>query len=450
MIIGVMIGGVCYIMLFYLVPYLNSGRGVLAGAIALSCAFISLERMTLLRLIDSNTVKNRVLVLGTGENAEKIGRLRRASDRRRFEIVGYAAIADDEHEAAERHPQVHPIIPIDRVPDFPGIEEIVVALDERRGTLPVNMLLRLKGRGIPVTDILDFLERETGKIDLDLLSPTWFVYTEAGYTNSVFRFAKRMTDILLSVIILLLTSPIFLFVVAAILIESGIRAPVFYRQRRVGHGNKTFPLLKFRSMSVDAEKKDGPQWASSNDNRITAIGRIIRRFRIDELPQLFNVLRGEMSIVGPRPERPEFVEMLSSEIPMYNVRHNMRPGLTGWAQLNFPYGASIMDASEKLSYDIFYIKNASITLDLLIFLQTIEVVIWGKAISMAGPPRPTDRRGPSNVRRKSEIPEIGIDAKHSDNTPPTDSSATKPKDDVATGYDDVSRRTIGGSQASNR
>jgi len=424
-IIGVIIGGACYIMIMYLAPDLNSGRGVLAWALALTCFLVSVGRFTLLRFVDQNPVKTRIVVLGTGSNALKIGRLRRASDRRRFEIVGYAASTDEDWKNAERHTELRPVIPTDRVADYPGVEEIVVALDERRGALPIDMLLGLKGRGVPVIDVLDFLERETGKIDLDLLSPSWYVYADASYTNILFRGVKRLQDILLSVLILVLTLPIFACVIAGIWLESGIREPIFYRQNRVGRGKRNFSLLKFRSMAVDAEAASGPQWSSKNDSRVTTVGQLIRRFRIDELPQLFNVLRGEMSVVGPRPERPKFVEMLASEIPMYNVRHNVRPGLTGWAQLNFPYGASVIDAKEKLSYDIFYIKNASVILDLLIFLQTIEVVIWGRAISMAGPPRADGRRGAARIRQPQIDDSPTIASIGPQNLPPVDDEATE-------------------------
>jgi sugar transferase (PEP-CTERM system associated) len=406
---GVGIGTVCFIMLFYMLPYLASGRGVLLGSMLAACILIGAGRLVLLHFVDRNPVKTRVLVIGTGPSALKIGRLRRASDRRRFEVIGYAAATERDHASAEQYPELRPVIPIENVMGFPGVDEIVVALDERRGTLPVDLLLRLKGRGIPVVDVIDFLERETGRVDLDLLSPSWFLYTQAGYTDSLFRGAKRVVDILLSTLVLALTSPIFLSVILLIWIEDGFRAPILYRQKRVGRGEIDFELLKFRSMRRDAEDGSGPQWAAGkNDDRVTRVGRVIRRFRIDELPQLFNVLSGEMSIVGPRPERPEFVKMLASEIPMFGVRHNMRPGLTGWAQLNFPYGASITDAKEKLSYDIAYIKNASVLLDLRIFLETIEVVIWGKAISMAGPPRAQkDRRGhlAADAKDQDEAPE---------------------------------------------
>lgn len=409
--IGAAIGGSCCIMLFYLVPYLSSGRGVLAGSLALAAVLISGGRLALLRFIDSNTVKTRIIVLGTEGNALKIGRLRRAADRRRFEIIGYTALTEADRTIAEARPELRPIIPLDRVANYPGVDEIVVALNERRGKLPMDTLLQFKGRGMPVTDVIDFLERETGKIDLDLLSPAWFVYTEAGYTDGMYRAAKRLFDLLTSAVVFLLTLPFFIAIILTVWIEDGFSAPILYRQKRVGLGGRHFELLKFRSMRIDAESATGPQWASGDgDDRVTRVGKLIRRFRIDELPQLFNVLRGEMSIVGPRPERPKFVELLSAEIPMFGVRHNMRPGLTGWAQLNFPYGASVTDAREKLSYDIYYIKNASLTLDLLIFLQTIEVVVWGKAISMAGSPRPRESNDAAKEQNRSDLPGSGATA----------------------------------------
>jgi lipopolysaccharide/colanic/teichoic acid biosynthesis glycosyltransferase len=251
-------------------------------------------------------------------------------------------------------------------------------------------------------DILSFLERETGRMDIDLLSPGWFIYTKVGFTDATYRGIKRLTDILLSTLIFALTLPIFLVVILTIWIEDGVQARIFFRQSRVGLGGRQFCLLKFRSMNIDAESETGPLWSVKDDDRVTLVGKLIRRFRIDELPQLFNVLKGEMSIVGPRPERPEFVHLLTDKVPMFNVRHSVRPGLTGWAQLNFPYGASVTDAREKLSYDLYYIRNASLLLDMLIFLQTIEVVVWGKAVSMAGSnghhetvPEFNERREPS-------------------------------------------------------
>lgn len=388
--IGVGIGALLSIFVFYLFPYLNSGRGVLGGALAISSVTLSAGRMALLPFIDRNPTKKRILVLGVGSTALTIAQLRRASDRRGFEIAGYVALKEADLSAAKQLKQLQPLISSEQAVEYMNIDEVVVALDERRGTLPTDMLLQIKSRGIPITDVISFLERETAKLHLNLLSPSWFVYTDAGYTDALYRGVKRLADIALSALIFALTAPIYATVIIMIWIEDGLRAPILYRQKRIGLGGQPFELFKFRSMETDAEADTGPQWSLENDARITHVGRLIRRFRIDELPQLFNIFRGDMSIVGPRPERPKFVDLLTAEEPMFSIRHTMRPGLTGWAQLNFPYGASVRDAREKLSYDLYYIKNAGLLLDLLIFLQTIEVVVWGKAISMAGPVRSSD------------------------------------------------------------
>lgn len=397
-IIGTAIGVFCCISFFWLVPELNTGRGVLSLAAIFASIMLCMGRLCLLPMLDRNPVKMRILILGVGPAALKIARLRRASDRRGFEIVGYIASNDIEWAKAEENKMLRPIIRAEAVEAFDGMDEVVVALDERRGTLPTDILLGVKSRGIPVTDIVHFLERETGRIDHDLLSPSWFVYTDAGFTDVIYRGIKRCVDVLLSALIFTLTSPIFAAVMFMIWLEDGFKASVFYKQTRVGLGGRQFQLLKFRSMDNDAESESGPAWSPKGDDRITLVGKLIRRFRIDELPQLLNVIKGEMSIVGPRPERPEFVELLNAEVPMFNVRHSVRPGLTGWAQLNFPYGASVPDAREKLTYDLYYIKNSSLILDLLIFLQTIEVVIWGKAVSMAGSRKSTDVRSRIEVR----------------------------------------------------
>ncbi|MEZ5564349.1 MAG: sugar transferase [Gammaproteobacteria bacterium] len=201
----------------------------------------------------------------------------------------------------------------------------------------------------------------------------------SSQTNMFYHGLKRLFDLLFSTVLLILSSPILTLTVIGIRMEDGMKAPLMYRQRRVGRNGDVFELTKFRSMRVNAERGTGPRFASANDDRVTRVGRIIRRFRIDELPQLFNIIRGDMSVVGPRPERPEFVDVLSRQIPLYFYRHGVRPGLTGWAQLNFPYGASMDDAREKLTYDLYYIKNTNIVTDLLILLQTLEVVVWGRA-----------------------------------------------------------------------
>jgi sugar transferase (PEP-CTERM system associated) len=257
-------------------------------------------------------------------------------------------------------------------------DEIVVALDDRRGNLPVRDLLDARLAGIDVLDLSEFLERETGKIRVDLLKPGWLVFSPGFRTGRFRSFAKRVLDVLASLSLIVLTTPLILVVAIAIKLEDGLAAPLLYLQTRVGRGGRPFRVMKFRSMSADAEADGKARWATVNDKRVTAIGRIMRQYRIDEIPQLFNILRGEMSLVGPRPERPEFVEELQQTIPFYSVRHTVKPGLTGWAQLKYTYGATEEDALEKLQYELYYLKNHSLVLDLLIILQTVEVVLWGK------------------------------------------------------------------------
>ena len=259
-----------------------------------------------------------------------------------------------------------------------GADEIVVAMDDRRGNLPIRELLDCKLRGIEVLDLQEFLERESGKIRIDLVRPGWLIFSPGFRVTRVRRFVKRLMDIAVASGILIFAIPVFILAALAIKIEEGLAAPVLYRQTRVGFGERLFELLKFRSMRIDAEENGEAVWAQENDSRVTRVGRWLRKFRIDELPQLLNVLRGEMSIVGPRPERPEFVNDLTKSIPYYSKRHTVKPGLTGWAQLNYPYGASDEDTVAKLQYDLYYVKNQSLFLDLVVILQTIEVVILGK------------------------------------------------------------------------
>jgi len=382
--VGVGIGGFGHVLFFYLFPEHNTGRLTLAIAMVFGFIAISLVRVLLLHFLDNNPAKRRVLLMGSGRVAAKVGLLRRRSDRRRFEVVGFVPGSAAEREFAERNgmgPLVAPDVDLAQL----RFDEVVVALDDRRGMFPTAQLLRHRYIGIPVRDIVDFLEQETGKIDLDVLHPGWLIFASSGHSRWGFRVMKRLVDIGIGTVMLALASPLLALAVVAIRIEEGRGAPLLYRQRRVGRGGRVFDLLKFRSMRLDAEK-GGPMWASrQGDERVTRTGALMRRFRIDELPQLVNVIRGEMSIVGPRPERPEFVEKLSPHLPLYDYRHCVRPGLTGWAQLNFPYGASVEDANEKLKYDLFYIKNTSTLFDLFILLQTLEVVIWGRGTSMAGP-----------------------------------------------------------------
>jgi sugar transferase (PEP-CTERM system associated) len=259
-----------------------------------------------------------------------------------------------------------------------AVEEIVVAMDDRRRSFPLKELLECRLEGIVISEQVTFLERETGKVHLELLTPSWIIFGGGFRRNGMRVHSERLFDLAASSGLLLLASPLMLLTALAIKIEDGLSAPVFYGQDRVGFAGKIFRVLKFRSMRVDAERDGKAQWATTNDNRVTALGKYLRKLRIDELPQLLNVLRGEMSFVGPRPERPQFVDKLAETIPYYRERHSVKPGITGWAQLCYPYGASEQDAVEKLQYDLFYVKNHDLVFDILILLQTVEVILLGK------------------------------------------------------------------------
>jgi sugar transferase (PEP-CTERM system associated) len=372
------------LILVWIWPALGPSPDTLAVAAPFTALAVIGLRTVMMRFIDLNPVKRRVLVVGSGKLAHKIRRLRRRADRRRFEVLGFVALSDaDRAEAAKL--DIAPVLSADEGRQLLGrLDEVVVALDDRRGSMPLDLLLQAKQIGVRIADVVQFLERETERLDLDLLHPAWLLYQRSSQTNALYRMLKRCFDVAFSVVLLTLTSPFLLVAALAILVEDGFDKPLMYRQSRVGRHGQVFQLLKFRSMRVDAER-DGPQWAKKDgDDRVTRVGRIIRRFRLDELPQLWNILRGDMSVVGPRPERPEFVSSLAGVLPLYTYRHAVRPGLAGWAQLNFPYGSSVEDARMKLSYDLWYIKNTTIVDDLMILLQTCEVVIWGRGTSMAG------------------------------------------------------------------
>jgi sugar transferase (PEP-CTERM system associated) len=258
------------------------------------------------------------------------------------------------------------------------VYEIVVAMDDSSADFPFEALLECRQAGIAVTDLTEFMERETGQVRIDLVHPNWMVFSDGFARNSLHAQVERLVDILASLALLALTWPFMLLTVVAIKIEEGLSAPVLYRQVRVGERGQPFRLFKFRSMRVDAERDGRARWAAANDDRVTRVGRVIRKLRIDELPQIINVLNGEMSLVGPRPERPEFVSQLNTKIPLYRERHTIKPGITGWAQLCYPYGSNEKDAAEKLQYDLFYVKNRNLLFYLAILVQTVEVILWGK------------------------------------------------------------------------
>jgi sugar transferase (PEP-CTERM system associated) len=370
--------GLCAVLvLFYLIPNLWIGRGVIVLATLGVLLGIGISRLVFHQVVDESLFKRRVIVYGCGRNAAPISRLRRRSDRRGFELVGFVQPEGEDCTMSpslvleKRGSLAQLCVQLDVV-------EVVVAMDDRRRGFPILELLDCRLAGIDVTELLTFLERETGRVRIDVLNPSWMIFGEGFRRDPVRLFSSRALDIAASSLILFFSLPLMLLTALAIKLEEGWRAPVFYAQERVGLGGHTFKVLKFRSMRQDAERDGQARWAQKGDSRVTRVGNIIRKCRIDELPQILCVFRGHMSFVGPRPERPEFVAELAQKIPYYVQRHCVKPGITGWAQLCYPYGSSEQDALEKLQYDLYYIKNNTLLFDLGILLQTVEVVVMGQ------------------------------------------------------------------------
>lgn len=367
---GFIVMGVVYLV----VPQLMVGAAIFTTA--LMCSFVGIASCRLICVGGDGAGRGpRVLVLGIGERAKQIDNLRRAAERVAAVVVGYVDLGCDERlVSSERIFKLDPRGLRALVEEL-EVQEIVVATDDRRNGLPVDDILECKMHGLHIMEAADFYERQLGKIRLDALYPSNVIFAD-GFTQAILRRTeKRVMDVIASAIGIVLTLPVMALTALAIFCESG--GPVLYRQERVGRRGRVFILLKFRSMRQDAEA-NGAVWAMQNDRRVTRVGEFIRKTRIDELPQLINVLMGEMSFVGPRPERPQFVAELSKAIPYYDLRHYVKPGITGWAQILYPYGASINDAREKLQYDLYYLKNYSIFLDINILLQTIQVILWRK------------------------------------------------------------------------
>lgn len=378
LVVGFTLGTVLLVVIFYLFPNLYFGRGVFALAVGLSFILIIGLRPLLFKALDLESIKPRVLVLGTGKKAASIiKRMRRRSDRRGFRLAGFVHQEGDVCEITHHGSVLQVRGSLAEYAVDHQVDEIVVALDDRRNKLSLNELLKCRLAGIEVLDLATFFERETGAVALDLVDPSWLIFGD-GFRRGFFRAqGKRLLDISIALTLLILTLPLLGLTALLILLDDGWKKPVLYSQTRVGERGVLFRVLKFRSMRTDAES-DGACWAQKNDSRVTRIGAFIRKVRIDELPQIFNVLRGDMSFVGPRPERPEFAQDLEKNIVYYAERHSVKPGITGWAQLRYPYGSSERDAREKLKYDLFYVKNHSVPFDLLIMLQTVEVVLFGK------------------------------------------------------------------------
>lgn len=329
--------------------------------------------------VDGYLFKRNVLVIGVGKKASSLKQLRRKSDQRGFSIKGFVR-TDSNADASVDSSQMITLdeMGICQYALARGIDEIVIALEDKDDDgLPEEELLNCRMNGIEVTRLLDFFEREVGKISVDLVNSSWFIHSDGFRLDYIRSFTKRSFDIIASSLLLLAFLPLVIVATLAIWIENGFKGPILYYQSRVGQGGKRFNVIKFRSMVTNAEQ-NGAQWAVKNDSRITRVGGFLRKYRIDEIPQLWNVISGDMSLVGPRPERPEFVYELEMSIPYYNERHRVKPGITGWAQSCYPYGASQQDSINKHEYDLFYVKNHSLLLDVSIMLQTVEVVLFGK------------------------------------------------------------------------
>lgn len=355
----------------------------LPTAIMLGVAALLCTRLLFLYVADLGVLRQRIVIIGSYELVDSFQRSVIGDQALGFEISAVmdpVAKVDSALSEMRRKSDMVPIIPFvteradmaETLVQFEADELVIAIADD--DALPIDALLDCKLRGIRVTEFLSFVEREMGRVDLERLDPKWLIFSDGFREGMMVNFVQRFFDIIVSLAILLFALPVL--AVVALLIKLDSKGGAFYRQERTGHNGKPFTLLKFRSMSDDAELGGAPRWAGVNDDRITGVGSFIRKTRIDEIPQIFNVLRGEMSIIGPRPERPFFVESLSREIPHYDERHRVRPGITGWAQINYPYGASIEDAREKLAYDIYYVKNRSLFLDMIILLQTVRVVLW--------------------------------------------------------------------------
>lgn len=352
----------------------NFWRSTLAYAMVGSILALVLNRLVIGAAVGAEAFRRRILVLGAGTRAERLHELSQRAESS-FSISGFVALADGPPVVPDPLPRAN-IQNLTSHVEGLGVSEVVLALEERRNSLPLADLLRIKTTGVQVNEFSSFIERETGRIDLATVNPSWLIFSD-GFSSgrAVSAALKRIFDIMASGLVLMLTAPLILLFAVLVCIDS--TGPAFYRQRRVGLYGEPFDVIKLRSMRTDAEA-NGAQWAAKDDPRVTRIGNFIRKTRIDELPQLWTVLKGEMSFVGPRPERPEFVTELEQHLPFYAERHMVKPGITGWAQINYPYGASIEDARHKLEYDLYYAKNYSPFLDLLILLQTLRVVLWNE------------------------------------------------------------------------
>jgi sugar transferase (PEP-CTERM system associated) len=371
--VAISLGVLLLSLVFFLLPALTFWRSNLLYAMLLALGGLFALRIVFGLTLGGEAFKRRVLVLGAGPRAARLEALAQREGAG-FMIAGYVGMNDGAVTVAGAINRGDIDNLVAHVVELRATE-VVLALEERRNALPLTDLLRVKTTGVHVNEISSFLERETGRVDLDSLNPSWLIFSD-GFSSGrrISAAGKRLFDILVSGAILLIFAP--LIALTALIVKMESKGPAFYRQRRVGLYGEAFEILKIRSMRHDAEVGGKAVWAQKDDPRVTRVGAIIRKLRIDELPQAWTVLKGEMSLVGPRPERPQFVADLEARLPFYAERHVVKPGITGWAQINFPYGASVEDARQKLEYDLYYAKNYTPFLDLLILLQTVRVVLW--------------------------------------------------------------------------
>lgn len=349
----------------YLFPNFMLGNNTSAMGLFIATLALLGWRSAYSWLIHLPFLRERVYVLGAGERTNRLVEALRTRSELGMDVVGWtSAVGNGPGSNLLGLMKKH------------RVDRMVVSLSDRRGTMPVRELLDLRLSGIKVEEATAILERISGKIEVDGLYPSWFIFSEGFRSNATFLFARRVVSIAMALLCLLVFLPLVPLIALAIKLTSP--GPVLYRQRRVGRGGKIFTCYKFRTMRQDAEAASGPTWAGNDDPRITSVGRWLRRARLDEIPQLWNVLRGDMGFVGPRPERPEFVEWLSREIPYYHLRHIIRPGITGWAQVCYQYGASLAESKEKLKYDLYYVKNLSLSLDLIIAVRSVKIVLLGR------------------------------------------------------------------------
>jgi sugar transferase (PEP-CTERM system associated) len=318
-------------------------------------------------LVQLPILVERVYVLGTGERAQRLVQGLRQNPESGVEIASWTGKLEGAVTLESVAAHLMEVVKKQKV------HRVIVAASDRRGTIPMPELLELRMQGVKIEEATSWLEKISGKIEVENLYPSWLVFSDGFHRSTAFILVRRMLSVIISLIGLLLTLPLLPLVALAVRLDS--KGSVFYTQARVGKAGRIFKVVKFRTMREDAEADTGPQWAGNHDPRVTRVGKFLRTTRLDEIPQMWCVLKGDMAFVGPRPERPEFIEMLSTKIPFYGVRHMVRPGVTGWAQIKYKYGSTVEDAREKLQYDLFYIKNASIGLDLLIMFQTIKTVL---------------------------------------------------------------------------